>query len=213
MEWVPDSPKLSIGPCCWCCCKHFSDLTQPQRWCSGRHAVYLWRPRSLGAGVTVSFGIILSLHTRSFQPMPASAPDSVNQNSYNTTTGHSNRCGVVDFTHTEKGRAVSDCCLRCKNISFSHTHTHDDLKCCRSLSCAVVMRAEGFRSLTIYMSTLYSVTITRGFCPADTEGFFFFFQFPSDSQHLCLWWHQILCFLQPSLLRHRDLRFSQSRLN
>lgn len=174
MEWVPDSSKLSIGPCCRCCCKHFSDLTQPQRWCSGRHAVYLWPP-SLGAGVTVSFGIILSLHTRSFQPMPASTPDSVNQNSYNSTTGHSNRCGVVDFTHTEKGKAVCDCCLRRKNIIFSHTHTQTDLKCCRSLSCAALMRAEGFRSLTIYMSALYSVTITWGFCPAETEGFFFFF--------------------------------------
>lgn len=56
--------------------------------------------------------------------MPASTPDSVNQNSYNSTTGHSNRCGVVDFTHTEKGKAVCDCCLRRKNIIFSHTHTH-----------------------------------------------------------------------------------------
>lgn len=66
---------------------------------SGRHAVYLW-PQSLSAGVTVSFGIILPLHTSSFQPMPASTPASVKQNSYNTMTGHSNRCGVTEITQT-----------------------------------------------------------------------------------------------------------------
>lgn len=38
--------------------------------------------------------------------MPASSPTSVNQNLYNTMTGHSYRCGVIEITEKLFGTVV-----------------------------------------------------------------------------------------------------------
>lgn len=61
---------------------------------------------SVSAGVTVSMTvsleIILSLHTRSFRSMPASTQPFLNQNTYNTITGYSNRCAFLGLIHIVK---------------------------------------------------------------------------------------------------------------
>lgn len=113
--------------------------------------------------MTVSFGIILPLHTRSFQSMPASTPPSLNHNSYNTRTGHSNRCVFVGITHAEM-EATSVNVVSVMKLFFSpentHTYTHCGLRCCHRFSCFIVMSTEGFRSRTIFMTTLYIIAVS-----------------------------------------------------
>lgn len=71
-------------------------------------------------------------------------------------TSHSNRCVFVGLAHVEKEEmSVTVVCV----IIHTHIYMHNDLKCCHSLSCAIVMSTEGFRSLTIFMSALHSVTV------------------------------------------------------
>lgn len=170
MEWVPDSSKLSIGPCCLCCCKHFSDLTQPQRWCSGLLVVYLW-PQSLSAGVTVSFEIILPLHTRNFQSTPASAQP------LRTRIHIIPRLATVTDVVLLKSHIVERRTVVCViKIEYfynicSHIYVRCDSKYWHSLCCAIAMRTERFGSVTIYMSALYCVTVIWSFSPPAMEWF------------------------------------------
>lgn len=125
--------------------------------------------------MTVSLGIILPLYTRSFQSMPASTPPSLNHNSYNTRTGHSNRCVFVGITDAEK-EAMSVNVASVMKLFFSlentHIYTHCGLMCCHRFSFSIVMSREGFRSATIFMSILYksiSLQSSWGLCPLEVE--------------------------------------------
>lgn len=90
--------------------------------------------------------------------MPASTPPSLNHNSFNTRTGHSNRCVFVGITHAEK-EATSVNVVSVMKPFFSpenmHTYAHCGLRCCNRFSCSIAMSTEGFGSGTRFMTTLY----------------------------------------------------------
>lgn len=55
--------------------------------------------------------------------MPVSTPPSLNHNSYNTRTSHSNRCVFVGITHAEK-EAMSVNVVSVMQLFFSPEKTH-----------------------------------------------------------------------------------------
>lgn len=86
--------------------------------------------------------------------MPASNSTSVNQNSHNTMTGHSNRCGDIEIAHTgEVELFVTVVCVmktECFHSRYAHLCKHNDLTRSHSVSCANTTRTEALRSLIIY---------------------------------------------------------------
>lgn len=94
--------------------------------------------------------------------MPASTPPSLSHNSYNTRTGHNNRCVFVGITHAEK-EAMSVNVVSVMKLFFSpensHTYTHCGLRCCHRFLCSIVMSTEGFRSGTIFRTSLYIAAV------------------------------------------------------
>lgn len=132
--------------------------SEPQCWCYRQHV----------------FGIIPPLHTRSLQSLPASTPPSLNHNSHNTRTGHSNRCVFVGITHAEKeAMSVSVNVVSVMKLfslippTRKHTYTHCGLRCCHRFSCSIVMSTERFRSAAI--PWLPSIHSSWSLCPPGTE--------------------------------------------
>lgn len=174
MERVSDSSKPSVGLCCLCCCAHFSDLMQLQRWCSGRPLCRI----PLASALVLLSALKYLLYTqgafRRCQPPAPHPPLPPLWTRTHIKPGPVSVTDVVLYKPHTLGR--ESCCLYDRNRIFwqyilrRHSKIHNVSECCCGLSCAMVMRAEAFGSYTHTWAPSRALQISSGFSPPNMDG-------------------------------------------